>query len=83
MLQKSPEIHANQSNLLIGVVTVFKYGKRFRFAPLFNECLISDGLDGVNYVNFNSNLLYIPGNKVVVALAVTLMTSGPLSMSSG
>ena len=49
----------------------------------FALCLISEGLGGVNYVNFNSNLLYIPGNKVVVALAVTLMTSGPLSMSSG
>ena len=53
------------------------------FGFSINKCLISEGLGGVNYVNFNSNLLYIPGNKVVVALAVTLMTSGPLSMSSG
>ena len=31
---KGPEIHAN---LFLGVVKLFKYGKRFRFAPSFNN----------------------------------------------
>ena len=35
-MQKKPEIHANWSRLLMGVVKVFKYGKRFRSAPSFN-----------------------------------------------
>ena len=35
-MQKSTEICLI---LLIGVVMIFKYGKRFRFAPLFNNLI--------------------------------------------
>ena len=34
--QKISDFQANWSNLLMGVVTIFKYGKWFRFAPSFN-----------------------------------------------
>ena len=37
VMQKSSDFHANQSNLLMGVVAVYFYSKRFRFAPSFNN----------------------------------------------
>ena len=37
LMQKKSDSQANQSNLLMGVVTVYKYGNRFRFAPSFNN----------------------------------------------
>jgi hypothetical protein len=48
--QKTPEIHANQSNLLMDVVMIFKYGKRFRFAPSFNH---------QNFIEMTSNMIFI------------------------
>ena len=36
---KGPEIHAN---LFLGVVKLFKYGKRFRFAPSFNNFFMAE-----------------------------------------
>ena len=33
---KTPDFDANQSNLLMNVVIIYKYGKRFRYAPSFN-----------------------------------------------
>ena len=37
VMQKNPDFQANQSNLLMGVVMIFVYGKRFRYAPSFNK----------------------------------------------
>ena len=33
--KKKPDFDANQSDLLMGVVMIYKYSKRFRFAPSF------------------------------------------------
>ena len=36
-MQKTPDFDANQGNLLMNVVMIYFYSKRFRFAPSFNN----------------------------------------------
>ena len=59
-MQKNPDFQANQSNLLMGVVMIFVYGKRFRYAPSFNYKL---------FIELSNWLTAVSGQLVIAVQA--------------